>query len=78
MTERRRQPARLREFARIRRELATLKARHEAVMERRNKLLLDDAASEDPSSNQQLADALGYDVSTIKVTFTRLRKKLTG
>lgn len=76
MTERRRQPARLRAFQQIARELAELERKTETVMERRNALMLADQESDDPSSTSQIAAALGRDDSTVRVTFKRLREKV--
>jgi hypothetical protein len=76
VTERRRQPARLREFRRIAKRLHDLEREHDAVLEARHALLLADQAADDPSSVKALAAACGLDVSTIRVTMKRLRDRV--
>jgi hypothetical protein len=76
VTERRRQPARLREFRRLAKRLNALEREHDVVLEVRNALLLADQAADDPSSVKALAAACWLDVSTIRVTMKRMRDRV--
>ena len=76
MTVRYRQPARLRQLQRLGRQLDQIDNQKNALLEARNKLLLDDQAAEDSSTHDQLAEALGIERSTVSVTLKRLRDRV--
>lgn len=77
MPERRKQPARLREFKRLARRLDELEREHASVTETVAAMIDLEPTLDDPATDGQVAAALGIADNTVRVRRKRIRERLT-
>lgn len=71
-------PARLRELRRLETRIVTLDRERAAVVERQNRVILDDLAAQDASPRVELARALGINEPALRQRLKRLRERLAS